>query len=304
MIARLKTLEVRLLVLGGLELVIDQISKSLAEQTAPLQASGEALLSFFRQANQGVIGGFLSDLSPAIGRIFFSVLGIFLVIFAALILYFLKHKETPRLKWAITLFSSGLVSNVFDRAFRGEVVDFIALRLSDSSLFVFNVADIFVFVGFLIFAFAVLSEHSKIWFENNSRKSLLIDKPFQLQYTRLLIAFAFMQGLVIVIYSYAFLSIYVTPESATDPKHVIHDYLVGIGILEACFILLSIALGILFSHRAAGPLLSFQNFFDRWREGIRNGDPLEGIRLRRTDHFKVLEKISDEMSKLDLKERE
>lgn len=299
-----RPLEIRLLACFIALIAADQSTKTLFASRAPSLANDNSLLSLLRQANQGVIGGFLSDLNPAIGRIFFSVLGIFLVIFAGLIIYFLKHKETPRLKWSIALFSSGLISNVFDRSLRGEVIDFIALRLPDSSFFVFNVADMFVASGFGLFSFAVFSEYSRIWFENNTRKSLLIDRPFQLQYTKLLVAFALMQGAVIFIYSYAFLSVYVKPDEPANASMVIHDYLSGIAVLELCFVALSIALGILFSHRAAGPLYSFQSFFERWREGIRNGEPLEGIRLRKTDHFKMLEKISEEMSRLDLKERD
>ena len=101
---------------------------------------------------------------------------IFLVIFTAIIvlamLYLMiskKVKRTPYI-WSMSLIVAGGIGNLIDRIIRGEVVDFIDVKIINFAIF--NVADICAVLGsagLLIFVVAdEIKEHKK--------KQRLLDK--------------------------------------------------------------------------------------------------------------------------------
>jgi len=55
---------------------------------------------------------------------------------------------------------AGAISNVLDRCIHGAVVDFIALSYHDWHFAVFNVADIFIFLGVMLM---LILEYSESW---------------------------------------------------------------------------------------------------------------------------------------------
>lgn len=131
-------------------ILVDQVSKSLAvlflsQEDVPVSFLG-SFLQFYLVYNQGAafsVGGSFSYIFAFIPIIFF------IVVFCCL-------KYLGSLWWTIALglILGGAWGNMFDRWFRGDsfpnrVVDF--LKFFD--LFVFNLADLAVFVGVAIIFF-------------------------------------------------------------------------------------------------------------------------------------------------------
>lgn len=76
--------------------------------------------------------------------IILSIFTIFLLIYKKN--YFFKNKY---LKISQLLFICGILSNLYDRIFFGFVRDFIAIKY----FFIFNLADLYIFLAFTIFLF-------------------------------------------------------------------------------------------------------------------------------------------------------
>ena len=92
--------------------------------------------------NRGVSYGLLSGFPQPV------VLGIVAIAFAALSWWWLVAR-TLILRVGLSLCLGGALSNIVDRWLYGAVADFFHLYLADRSLFVFNLADAFIFVGAL-----------------------------------------------------------------------------------------------------------------------------------------------------------
>lgn len=89
------------------------------------------------------------------GRWFFVVL---CVIFAAVIIYLLAKGviRTPGARWAAVIVLAGAAGNAIDRAVSGYVVDM--LEFEFISFPVFNLADIYITLGAIVFCIFLLTE--------------------------------------------------------------------------------------------------------------------------------------------------
>lgn len=86
--------------------------------------------------------------------IFIPVVAVFLVI---LFVYLRKHTQLVFSKqFALLLILSGGLGNLFDRILNsGKVIDFIQLGLSGISTGVFNIADFYITLGFVILSLSI-----------------------------------------------------------------------------------------------------------------------------------------------------
>ena len=141
------------LVVTAILVVIDQITKYIAlSSLKPIGSMSfiKGFMDFTFVENRGAAFGILEG-----QRWFFVVATI--VISVAIIYAFVKmpkKKEYKYMKLALVLILAGAFGNVIDRLFRGYVVDFFEFTFIDWP--VFNVADIYVVVGTIIFAFLIL----------------------------------------------------------------------------------------------------------------------------------------------------
>lgn len=141
------------LVMTAILVVIDQITKYIAlSSLKPIGSMTfiKGFMDFTFVENRGAAFGILEG-----QRWFFVVATI--VISVAIIYAFVKmpkKKEYKYMKLALVLILAGAFGNVIDRLFRGYVVDFFEFTFIDWP--VFNVADIYVVVGTIIFAFLIL----------------------------------------------------------------------------------------------------------------------------------------------------
>lgn len=141
------------LVVTAILVVIDQITKYIAlSSLKPIGSMSfiKGFMDFTFVENRGAAFGILEG-----QRWFFVVATI--VISAVIIYAFVKmpkKNEYKYMKLALVLILAGAFGNVIDRLFRGYVVDFFEFTFIDWP--VFNVADIYVVVGTIIFAFLIL----------------------------------------------------------------------------------------------------------------------------------------------------
>ena len=98
--------------------------------------------------NTGIGFGFLSSSSSLIYNIISVIVGIIVI---ALIYISLKSDKFD--KTAFSLIIGGALGNFYDRIFFNAVPDFIDIHYGNFHWFTFNIADIFITVGVLIFLF-------------------------------------------------------------------------------------------------------------------------------------------------------
>ena len=84
--------------------------------------------------------------------LFYNLISVLIAI-VILFLFFLALKSPKFDKIILSLIVGGAIGNFYDRVFYKAVPDFIDLHFNDFHWFVFNVADIFITVGIIIFIF-------------------------------------------------------------------------------------------------------------------------------------------------------
>lgn len=134
----------------ALLLAADQASKLWVRARIPLYKSYGLIPNFIdltHVKNPGVSFSFLGNL-PAEWRVPLLA-GISLAAAILLLWYWLRHRATMNglTEWAFLLILPGAVGNLIDRAWFGVVTDFFHFRIFTFSLFINNLADIFISVG-------------------------------------------------------------------------------------------------------------------------------------------------------------
>jgi signal peptidase II len=128
----------------ALVLVLDQVSKLIAEAKLPL---GEAIeippiLTLYRVNNTGIAFSFLAGAGPAV------LIGVMIAVMAVVIVLWLRSHDGGRLAAAgYALILGGALGNLIDRLRFGHVIDFLLLHIGDRTLFVFNLADAALTLG-------------------------------------------------------------------------------------------------------------------------------------------------------------
>ena len=106
-------------------------------------------LSFDKITNSGAAFSILNGY-----RIFFIALGIFVVLYICMHLLNKINTKFEALTYSLLL--GGIVGNLFDRIFYGEVVDFISFKIIGYNFPVFNLADAFIVLGACMLVFVII----------------------------------------------------------------------------------------------------------------------------------------------------
>ena len=124
-------------------ILLDQVSKVIvsskfAESTILIKN----IISIEKSGNQGFSFGLNKENIQNI------ILSIFVIII--IIKYLIKHEKhiNKLVIVCMSMIIAGGVSNIIDRIFRGDVFDFIKLGINFP---IFNFADIFIFIGWIIY---------------------------------------------------------------------------------------------------------------------------------------------------------
>ena len=136
--------------------LLDQLVKYLVKTNIPLGSSVPFLPGILGLAHIHNTGAAFSRLSGA--RWFFVILTVAFVIFGMWVLLTgrLRH---PLGKWSWVLVLAGAIGNLIDRCLYGYVVDMFEVQFMHFAIF--NVADIFVVVGGILFCIYYLFLHDK-----------------------------------------------------------------------------------------------------------------------------------------------
>lgn len=145
----------RLLIVAGLVVVLDQISKVIIFDTLPLYSTVSVIPGFFNIThihNPGGAFGFLANHS-AVWRhlifLFISSLAIGLIIY-----YYHKTPKTHLLlSCGFALILGGAIGNMIDRVRLGVVIDFLDVYVGNLHWPAFNVADSAISIGITIFIY-------------------------------------------------------------------------------------------------------------------------------------------------------
>ena len=110
-----------------------------------------------KQYNRGMFLSFMEDKMELVKKLSYAMLGILLLIFALM----LPRQRNRLFKLGLSLCLGGAISNVSDRINRGYVVDYFSVNCKGLKSIVFNLGDIFIFLGsFIILIAAYLKGES------------------------------------------------------------------------------------------------------------------------------------------------
>lgn len=150
--------------LGGLAL--DQLTKFWAIVELKGKPSISILGGFFRfifATNKGAWGSAGANLPEPLRLLFLMIIPA--AVLLGLIVYLLKSKDVNKLNLiAYSLIASGGIGNVIDRILYNEVVDMLWFGLRQYQYLqtnVFNIADVWIMIGFFIIIVDMIIEHKK-----------------------------------------------------------------------------------------------------------------------------------------------
>ena len=147
----------RLLIIAGLVLIFDQMTKAIVLDTMPLYDSIAVIPGFFNLThihNPGGAFGFLAQQSSGVR------LGIFIFLSSVavcVIFYFYRRTPPshPLLASGFALIMGGAIGNLIDRIRFEKVVDFLDVYIGKYHWPAFNVADSAISIGIGIFIYHI-----------------------------------------------------------------------------------------------------------------------------------------------------
>lgn len=125
----------------------DQATKAVVSNALPLGGSHPVIEHFFyitHIVNHGAAMGMFQN-----GRFFLIPMTILIAL--VMTFYLIKSKQFL-LRLTLSLILGGALGNLFDRIVKGGVVDFLDFRFGAFDFWIFNVSDIFVVTGTILFA--------------------------------------------------------------------------------------------------------------------------------------------------------
>ena len=131
--------------LGVLIIIIDQLTKYIAKSNLELHQSIPIIKDFFHitlTTNTGAGFGLLKDNNILISFITIIILGF-------IVFYYDTLPKKGNAHLSIVMIVSGALSNLIDRIFLGNIIDFIDFRIWP----IFNIADSCITIGILYIVF-------------------------------------------------------------------------------------------------------------------------------------------------------
>lgn len=271
---------------------LDRITKVWASHLTDFSFLKYLPIGFILHHNHGALLGLFSSLPAMLRIVSLSTGGAFLLFIFA-ILQFLLPTKSILLRAGLSILIGGIIGNVTDRIIWGYVVDFIVIGTMDHFSPAFNLADALQWVGYGCIVIAFIKEGKALLPEENLRKSYWINVRFQLKYSFALVAVGLGLSVIAGTYSYTYLRVMLHELRGENP--ILNDqflipFIITFAIVTATFCIVLFWVGMVLSHRAAGPLYAFERFLDN----TLAGKPAH-LKLRAGDEFKQLEKLADKL---------
>lgn len=245
--------------------LIDQFSKSLAENSPSLYY------------NRGFIMGLFAGSPDELRIVALGSIGALLFIIYLLLLYILPLRARF-FKLAVSVLMGGLIGNVIDKLSIGTTRDFIPFKLG-SFHYVFNLADVFLWLGTLVVIWILLRKDYLLWYDKTSRRRFFVYPGEQLALAAQITLITFNACLLLGIFSFAVIKILVPPEIVKPIP-----FMIALISLSTFLCALSFFTGILMGLRRLGPLYAFDLFVNDLTAG-----KVRDLKLREGDHYRHLE---------------
>ncbi len=145
-------------VLSLIAFVIDRVSKneilSIFEEDNLERIFVNPFLDLFLVFNTGISYGLLG------GESSFQkwLLIIVSVLIVAFLLIWMKDSTSRLVNISISFITGGALGNILDRILYGGVIDFISLHAYGYYWYIFNIADVFIVFGVILFLIKILME--------------------------------------------------------------------------------------------------------------------------------------------------
>jgi signal peptidase II len=254
---------------------IDQLSKSWAQ--------GLSTLHF----NQGFIMGIYADLPDSLRIVALGAFAGFIFFLYLLLMYIIPF-SARWLKFGLSFLVGGIFGNVIDKIIYGRTVDFIPFNWGDQQV-VFNLADVFQWIGCGFILFIIFKRDKLIWFPDSSRQNYLINPREQFRVAFNYTAVAFSTSVMMGIFSFAFFRTLMVSVSLPG-KNLMLSYFLTYLVLTLLFCAMSFVIGIIISHRSSGPLYAFEQYLDNLMKGRDRK-----LVLRDSDNYKHLENVAEKL---------
>lgn len=256
-------------------IAIDQVSKEWASEGPGLHYNESFIMGLYSGLPDYLR---ILALSSFAGFVFF-IYGVFLYVLPA-------RAKVVRL--CLSLVVGGMFGNVIDKMLLGKTIDFIPLNLSGMKI-VFNLADVFLWIGALGLFYIVLKKDRLIWYPETTRRNFLILPREQYRTGLNYALISFSCAILLGIFSYTFFKVAFAPYIAASEKLMV-TFFVSYCMITVLFCSAAFFTGVVLSHRTAGPVYAFENYID---DLIKGND--RKLTLREGDNFKQLEKVADRL---------
>lgn len=233
--------------------------------------------------NHGIVFGLYSEVSSTLRIITLCSFGGFLLAIYFILLFFVP-KNILSLKIGLSLLIGGVLGNVIDRMVNGRTIDFIPMPFVDV---VFNLADLFQWIGAGLILWNIWRRGGEIWRPDNQRGKYLILPREQLQFCLKLLAITFATAGIVGIFSFAYIRVILIEAQQTNSTAILTNFALAYFCIVSLFCVIVFVFGLYISHRTAGPIHAFSLFVDDLTQG-----KIRDFQLRDRDHFKQLEKIA------------
>ncbi len=149
---------VKLLMVSGSIIVLDQISKMVILRSMPLYETIPVISGFFSIThihNPGGAFGFMASQGPEVRSLLFLAMSSLAAV--AIVFFYLRTPASYSwLSTALLMIFGGAIGNMIDRVRFGEVVDFLDFYAGGYHWPAFNVADSGISVGMAILVYHLL----------------------------------------------------------------------------------------------------------------------------------------------------
>ena len=126
-----------------------------------------------------------------------------------------------------------------------------------------------------------------IWYPENQRGKLIINPREQMLFAFKMMSVSFSSSLLLGIFSLTYIRTSLPPSLQ---QQMTVNFTVGFICLALIFNLLVFYIGLILSHRRAGPLYAFELYVEELLEGKR-----DELKLREGDNYRHLEKIGSDL---------
>lgn len=235
--------------------------------------------------NEGFIMGLYSSLPPAIRIVALGSLAGFILLFYAFSLYVISRRARW-MKYGLSFLMGGVFGNVVDKIMLGKTVDFIPSPVFGTT---FNLADVFQWIGAGIVVWFLFARDELLWHPESLRQNYLVKPREQLKMALQFTFIAFVTSILLGIFSFTFFNVLFGHFIEQSPNLRL-TFFVTYGCLAALFCALVFLMGIIISHRTAGPLYAFEMYVeDLLAEKDRK------LTLRDGDNYRHFEQVADKL---------